>query len=543
MKIDAKYIYLSLLVLCLPAIYPLFLPGFFAAHDAVWHIARFYQFHLSFIDGQLPVRWAPTLFNGLGYPAFIVNFHLPYYLMEAIYLLGFNLIDTYKVVLGISLLLSAFFAFLYLRSYFDDLGALAGSIFFLYSPYRFATVYARGAIGEALAIAIVPAVFWAFAKWSSGKIMFGPVFGFTVFLLIISHPNVFLIFSPLILLNIFITLRKNTALVIKSLFWFMAGIFASAFELAPYLFERKYMLFDEVYKNVYLGHFPNLFSVFRLPVSNADIGTPFQVGIIGWLVSITAFCLWFFGKRKFQKKELVVFLGIISFLLGFALMGKYSLWIWQNFPLLSNVLFPWRFINLLVFGSMIFAGYTVFKSKSKIVAFALIVLVIFVSRHFWGWSGNIPKDDEYYQNYSATTTAEGEFTPKNLAEGIELLAEKPLEVIAGDANFSNQKLENNRWQFSAITTNGAFIKLSKLYFPGWKANLDSKPVKIISDYQISTNDYHGLIVLYIPSGTHNVDLGFGETKIRLASDYLTLVFVTFLFLSFYLRSRRVEHKM
>lgn len=106
------------------AIWPLFKIGFGAAHDAVWHVARFYQFHLSFSSGQIPVRWAPTLLGGLGYPAFVVNFHRPYYLMELIYRLGVSLVETYKIVLGLGILASRVFSFWWLSRYFGKIDPL-----------------------------------------------------------------------------------------------------------------------------------------------------------------------------------------------------------------------------------------------------------------------------------------------------------------------------------------------------------------------------------------------------------------------------------
>ena len=284
-----KYFFIILIFgLLFPAILPLFKEGFFAAHDAVWHIARFYQFHLSFTSGQIPVRWAPSLFYGLGYPAFIVNFHLPYYLMEAVYSVGVGLVDTYKIVLGLSVIASAVFAFLFLRSIFSTLPAIVGSLFFVYSPYRFATLYVRGAIGEALAIAFIPLIFWSLELFSKGKKYGGPLFAIGTFLLVTAHPVIFLIFVPVIL-SYLLFLRKK----IRGIFWFLMGCVASSFAIIPYFFERKYLMIDEVYKNVYLGHFPNLYSVFRIPLANADLGSPFQIGVVNWLVILlAAFILW-----------------------------------------------------------------------------------------------------------------------------------------------------------------------------------------------------------------------------------------------------------
>src|SRR4030043_1604415 len=282
--ISKAIFYLILFFLCSWAIKPLLRPGFFAAHDAVWHIARFYQFHLSFSSGQIPPRWAPTLFNGLGYPAFIVNFHLPYYLMEIIYRLGFGLVDTCKIVLGLSVIASVIFAFLFLRSIFPALPAIVGSLFFIYSPYRFATLYARGAIGEILAIAIVPLVFLSLELFRKNKSYGGFLFAISLFFLIIAHPVIFLMFTPLIFLYLFLFSKAK----IRGLFWFLIGCVASSFAILPYFFERKYLMIDDVYQNVYLGHFPNLFSVFRIGAFGADLGTPFQIGIVNWLVVLMA---------------------------------------------------------------------------------------------------------------------------------------------------------------------------------------------------------------------------------------------------------------
>src|SRR3989344_809818 len=133
-----KILLLLISLLLLPALSGFLKPGFYAAHDAVWHISRFWQFNLSLESGQFPVRWAPTLYFGLGYPTFIVNFHLPYYLMELIYRFGFGPVDTFKILLATSYVAGIYFFYLYLRRLFGIFPALTGAIVFAYAPYRFA---------------------------------------------------------------------------------------------------------------------------------------------------------------------------------------------------------------------------------------------------------------------------------------------------------------------------------------------------------------------------------------------------------------------
>lgn len=522
------FVTILIFIIFSPAILPLFKEGFFDANDAVWHIARFWQFHLSFSSGQIPVRWAPTLFYGLGYPAFIFNFHLPYYLMEIIYRLGFGLVDTYKIILGLSVIVSGFTAFLFLRSIFSTLPAIVGSLFFVYSPYRFATLYSRGAIGEALAIAIVPLVFWLLELFRKGGKYGGPLFAFVIFLLIITHPFIFLMFAPMILLYLLLFSQKK----IEGVSWFLIGCVASSFAIFPYFFERKYLVIDEFVKNIYLGHLPNLFGVFRIPLVNADLGTPFQIGIVNWLVVlIAAFTLWKFKGRMKRNLDNLIKLSVIFFAVGIFLMSRSSLFLWEKMPFLSTILYPWRFINLLVFISAICAAFLIYRLKNNLtVALILIISVVYVSRHWWGWVGQIPTSDEYYKNYQEITTAAGEFIPRDISPIIENFRQPQIEIIEGEAKISKESLVLNNWQFHVDNGKDVTIKLALLNFPGWRVSVDGKETEIIRNYVSNEKDLSGLILFEIGSGTHDIKVNFGETKLRLIADLLSLLTLTFLFL-------------
>ena len=534
---------LLILIFLIPVTWPLFKGGFFAAHDAVWHIARFYQFHLSFSSGQIPVRWAPSLFYGLGYPAFIVNFHLPYYLMEAIYIFGVSLVNTYKIFLGLTFVASAIFSFLFLRSFFGYLPALAGTIFFVYSPYRFATVYTRGAIGEALAIALVPLVFWSIKLLADNEKFGGPLLALAIFLLIISHPNIFLIFFPVIFFTLlFFTIRSKQNLVPPAL-WLCLGVFASAFQTLPFFFERHFLIFDAVYKEVYLGHFVNLASALRLPLVNADLGTPFQIGIFHWIIVIFALILTVFDKGKLNQKRFLAGTTGLFFLIGLFLMSEWSVWFWKNFPLLPTILFPWRFLNLLVFSSSVAAAYVISRFKNLLLGLLFIILAIFPSRHFWGWVGQIPTEASYYQNYEGTTTAGGEFTPWGISAEIERYKDPKIEIISGEGKIISQKISNNHWQFETMTRDNSVIKLALLNFAGWNVKVDGLRKEIIGNYKTGDNNYSGLIVFKVPPGLHKINVTFGETRLRFFSDIITALALFSIFASLMLRSRLFWNKI
>src|SRR3989344_8487245 len=88
-----------------------FRPEFFQSHDALYHVVRLDQFHKALLSGQFPVRWAPDLLDGLGYPLFVINYHLPYYLAEAFHLLGLSLFSALKAMFIFSVIGSALTSF------------------------------------------------------------------------------------------------------------------------------------------------------------------------------------------------------------------------------------------------------------------------------------------------------------------------------------------------------------------------------------------------------------------------------------------------
>src|SRR3989344_4063575 len=119
-----------LLLLMIPSIWFLLLPGFFESDDGEWMVIRFSAFYQALADGQFPVRFLGRLNNGYGYP--VADFLYPgfMYLGIPIHILGLNFTDTIK------------------------------ALFVVYAPYHIFDLYKRGSIGELLAITILPFILW-----------------------------------------------------------------------------------------------------------------------------------------------------------------------------------------------------------------------------------------------------------------------------------------------------------------------------------------------------------------------------------------------
>src|SRR3990167_5281118 len=125
-----------LLLLVIPAVWFLLLPGFFESDDGEWMVIRFSAFYQSLVDGQFPVRFLGRLNYGYGYP--VANFLYPgfMYLAAPLQALGFGFVNSIKIIMIISMLGGGLFAFAWLSKVFDRSSALVGGVFYTYTPYH-----------------------------------------------------------------------------------------------------------------------------------------------------------------------------------------------------------------------------------------------------------------------------------------------------------------------------------------------------------------------------------------------------------------------
>src|SRR5258708_6059592 len=97
---------LSLILFLIPGIWGLFHFGFPATDDGGWMIIRFSAFYQALRLGQIPVRFLISLNHGYGYPVADFLYPLFMYLGVPIHILGFGFINTIKIILAGSFLLS-----------------------------------------------------------------------------------------------------------------------------------------------------------------------------------------------------------------------------------------------------------------------------------------------------------------------------------------------------------------------------------------------------------------------------------------------------
>ena len=120
---------------------PVFLPGFFVAHDVITHLNWTNHFSEQFWSGDFYPRWLADMNGGRGSPVFFFYGPFPYYLISLLKPLFFS--DPFGWMLlgfgfSLALIASGVSAYIWLRDIFDRNSAFCAALFYMALPYHLA---------------------------------------------------------------------------------------------------------------------------------------------------------------------------------------------------------------------------------------------------------------------------------------------------------------------------------------------------------------------------------------------------------------------
>lgn len=502
------FLILLLVLFSSPSIFSLFHPGFFQSDDGEWMVIRFSAFHQAFRDGQFPVRFLGRLNYGYGYP--VANFLYPgfMYLAEIPKILGFSFVNSIKIILGLAMIGSSVFTFLWLRKFFGKLESIIGSLFYLYAPYHLFDLYKRGSIGEVLALAIIPFILWQIEKKSPVCRQAG--FFFTtigIAFLIIAHNTLAVLFLPLIilymLLDIFIADKNKKLHATRyTLHAISLALGLSAFYWIPAVFELGYTRFSQTA----VSQWNNYFVRQEL------------VGYSMILIFLLTLFLFVTKKIKVSKHRVTVLLFAIGILsIFFATSLSVSLW---NFLPVSFIQFPFRLLSIVILSASFLAAcvISVLSGKLKIVVGIILLFFLLISSFpFLSPTQFFDKGEGFYSTNEGTTTVQDEYMPKWAKVKPTEHFEEKVEIVEGKGAISNLVFNSKKLEFNLLSESSSILRINTIYYPGWKAFVDGQELNI--QYQ---ND-QGVMEISVPKGEHKIKLNFSETPLRLAADIISVL--------------------
>ena len=497
----------------------LFHPGIPATHDGPDHIARIANFYQSLSEGNLVPRWAGNLNWGYGHPILMFLYPLPSYVASLFHSLSFNIADSMKLVFGSTYIVSVLAMYLWLKKLVGAWPAAAGALLYGFAPYRFVDLYVRGAVGEHVAFAFAPLVFYGL---SSRRFI---VTSLAVFALILSHNAVSIMFMPLIILYIvylyWYETKKSGTFFILAVGAVFFGITLSVFFWFPAYFEGKYTLRDIVTKGEFVNRFVLFDRFFYSPWSSGGSEElSKELGIVHWVGAAGA--LWFLGRVRDKRQHTFIVGSLAVLAVSLFLMTGQAGYIWEKITLLQKFQFPWRILSVSVFVSSVLGAFAYAQIPGKYQKFGMCVAAIallLVTRPMWQANGYIEKPQSYYAGIYDSTTDTGESSPIWSVRFMEKRFGASLEVIDGQAHIEQTKRTSTRHEYIVTASRETRLVENTLYFPGWEVWVEGARAEL----QFQDPQYRGLITFSVPDGKHTVVVEFKDTKVRTAANYLSLI--------------------
>lgn len=511
-------------ILGLSISWPLFKSGYFSHQDDL-QIIRLVEMRKCFSDFQIPCRWVPDMGWGNGYPLF--NFYgvSTYYFGALIsYLVGYLI--SAKILFFISLTAGSLGMYLLVKELWGKYAGLTSAVLYMFAPYKALDIYVRGALGEGMALTIIPFVLYFLIR----KKYF--LFSLTFFLFLITHNIMTVIFVPIVgLLAVYLLLTSNlkNLKVITISFFIAFGL--SAFFTIPAFIEKDLVQTESLtrFELDYRANFVGLRQLFLdrswgygTSIPGPEGGMNFQVGWPYWILAVLSLIFIFLNRVKKHNIILVVSIFVL-FLMSVFMTHNKSTFIWESFSILKYFQFPWRFLSLSILTASILGGFVVFlvndKWKKYLSVFIIIITILlnwgyFRPKEFYPISESQKVSGELWEQQ--TRGALLDYLPETALEPREKAPDLPL-IITGEAEIDNYINRSNSFNFNIEVLDKTEIHMPIFYFPNWSVKVNG--VK----HPISDDNLLGRISISLDKGNYEVEGRFNNTPVRAVSNLISII--------------------
>jgi hypothetical protein len=519
-----KYLFsLFITVIGLLLVSSIFYPGWYTAHDGIFHIYRTEEALSMLKAGQFPLRWAGNFDQGFGIPLFTFIYPLPYYI-TSVFSYFVSSIIAVKILTVIAYLSGGLGIYTLFKKSGPTISVFLALIY-LMTPYQFLNIFVRGALGEILALGIMPWVLVSFNHLLSTKKLswYHPI---PLFLLLISHNFLGILFG-VFLLGYTLCQKSSVKPLIFSL---LLSLGLAAFFLVPMIGEKN-LLYSASHPDLNF-RFDQHFVYFKqllyskwdywYSVPGPDDGMSFQLGIIQLFLALVGTTYIIFNSKRTPSQ---IFLIVAYFGSVFLMLSK-SFYIWKYINILQSIQFPWRFLFMpaILTPLLIYPLLQVLKDK-KWFKFLLVILLLLNFANIRNYRRpmkilDLTEYTDLYRLYlnKTSTTFRSEILPKWGVENeryksedilvnsgnmiIELQVVKPLKI---DITINNKPDESE-----------GKVTILRNYFPGWVAKMDGKTIIKLEPTK------EGMIYLYPEIGVHTYQISIKNTSLERIANLLSL---------------------
>ncbi len=566
----SQVVSLSLVVLVVASSWSLLTPQFFRVHDYT-HAARISELSRALADGHFPVRWSQNLGYGYGMPLFNYYAPLPYYVGAIFYGLGLDIVLSIKLLFVLASVITAWGAYKLGKDWFGTWGGLILSAALTLAPYRALSLYVRGAVSEAWAIAFLPVILWALCRLIRGeKSAWGwLIAGLTG--LFLSHNITTMLFVPVSgLLAISYALliwSQKSGLRNPKEWWqaiwqvssaYLLAIGLAAFYLLPAFLEKDLTKVQDTILSGYFDYHLHFLYIRQFFTDNWGYGGSgwgpnddisfflgaAQLAGVSLVAIFSGWQVWQFFKAKAKSNQspwkLVTLVCIAAGVTGLALFMSLekSQAIWQASSVLKFAQFPWRWLSMATVGlALVVSAVTALLPRvwwRGMILVGLWLWLVLGNTSFFRPKEYLADSSGYY--YTEPAKIRGgmsdvlpDYIPAQMAK--TLIAPSHL-WLNPDLSPKDITVLVERTQEKLVkvkTTEPLALDLAVADFPSWQAEIDGKAVS-------KTTGKIGNIQVMVPPGEHTVGVIWGATFIESLGNWLSLLALAILAgLGFYLK--------
>jgi uncharacterized membrane protein len=486
---------------------PLFGKKYIPTHDGEYNIIRIVEFAKMIRAGYWFPRWAPTLNSGYGVPSFEFYYPFPSYVGSAVSGIMHDAVRSFQMSEGIGYGVAALAMFGWLFSLFGFIPAAVGTMVGMFVPYWFVNMYVRGSVGEIWATVFLLGVLFLIEK--KKYVFMACVYA----LLILSHNILAMVYTPFIF--IYAVIRDR-----KALWAMIGGVGLSAYFWLPAILEEKYVVglntvnFREHFAQPYELLIPSWGTEFS---GTGSLGNKisFQLGIASIISIIAASCV---RKEKDEGKRrlFTYFLAVVG--ISIIAMLSISQPVWEIVKPIQFIQYPWRLLSFVIPVAAFMSGYWVSHMKRRWIGVVFAVVAVFLASAYVRPVLYTPRSEAYYlsrPNFTDGTVSMGNSFSTIWTGWKDTRAAAPVVVDHGEI------VKKSTWayldkKFTVFMQQEGTVTVNTLYFPGWAASVDGKPVPI--DYRKD-----GIIHVTVSEGEHILRVQFTETPVRTLADVISII--------------------
>jgi 6-pyruvoyl-tetrahydropterin synthase-like protein len=566
-----------LVVLCLPALWPMLSVTFWTSHDGLHHIFRLANFDDGLRSGVLYPRWADALGFGYGFP--VTNYYAPlaYYVAAFIHLFGAGILDSLKLTYALGFVVSALGMYRLARDFVGSRAALLAAVAYTYYPYHIADTYMRGTVTEFCALTFLPLIVWLVRRSLQAHTrrmqwIYALFSAVSLCALMLTHNlSAFLFLPALGFYVLLVSVRRGWRECARALAWFAAevalALALAAFYLLPALGEVAWIRAGQVSGSVddiqtMLTPITQFVSLnFMQPyVPDAPASLQHPLGLAVALLSAVA-CMIGFARRKqlssARRGEWIAWATIT--VVTMIAMLNWSAPLWANVRVLAFVQYPYRLHAILglALAMLIALGaqavdewypsritHRAARVVSGVIGLAIAEMLIVSSLGALDVAPQaLPGHKEPISEAQINLVGMSEYDYQTalwarLYGGPWLLEYMPawvteareeffLPMQSGSANLAplsapRVALEDYRPQQRTLRVESAEpfqLSFHTFYFPSWQARVDGVAVPTFPTGPLA------LASVDVPAGQHMLTLAFESTQWQRAGEWLSLLTV------------------